>query len=121
VKGLEWIRLHYAYPSKFPGEILDVIRDREKYCNYLRPSAPTYQRSVLTRMRRQITKQEVYELIQLIREKVPGIALRTTMLVGFPGESEKDFEDLLKFMEETRFDRAGAFTISHEEELPVTN
>ncbi|MEP7128551.1 MAG: 30S ribosomal protein S12 methylthiotransferase RimO [Chitinophagales bacterium] len=115
VQGLEWIRLHYAYPSKFPVEILDVIRERDNICNYLDIPLQHISDPVLTGMRRQISKEEIYELIATIREKVPGIALRTTMLIGFPGETEKDVQELIEFIEEIKFERVGVFTYSHEE------
>lgn len=115
IEGLEWMRLHYAYPSNFPLEILDVIRDRKNICNYLDIPFQHISDAVLKRMRRQITKDETLELIETIREKIPGIALRTTLLVGFPGETESDFEELKEFVRETRFDRLGVFTYSHEE------
>lgn len=115
VDGLEWIRLHYAYPSKFPMEILPVMRERANICNYLDIPLQHASDNVLKRMRRQITRQETEELINKIREEVPGIAIRTTMLVGFPGETEEDFEELLDFARKMRFDRLGCFQYSHEE------
>ncbi|MBK9730915.1 MAG: 30S ribosomal protein S12 methylthiotransferase RimO [Chitinophagaceae bacterium] len=115
VQGLEWIRLHYAYPSKFPIEMLDVIRERDNICNYLDIPLQHISDPVLSRMRRQISKPEIYELIATIREKVPGIALRTTMLMGFPGETEKDVAELIEFIEKIKFERVGVFTYSHEE------
>jgi ribosomal protein S12 methylthiotransferase len=115
IDGLEWIRLHYAYPSNFPLEILEVIRDRKNICNYLDIPFQHIADPVLKRMRRQITKAETLQLIETIREKIPGITLRTTLLVGFPGETEDDFEELTQFVSETRFDRLGVFTYSHEE------
>jgi ribosomal protein S12 methylthiotransferase len=115
VPGLEWIRLHYAYPSKFPVEILDVMREHDNICNYLDMPLQHISDPVLERMRRQISKQEIYDLVELIRKKVPGIALRTTLLTGFPGETEKDADELVRFIEEVRFERAGVFTYSHEE------
>ncbi len=116
VEGIEWIRLHYAYPSKFPLEILDVIRMNPKVCNYLDIPLQHIADPVLSRMKRQITSSESRDLINQIRDKVPDIALRTTMLVGFPGESEDDFTQLLRFIEETKFDRLGVFQYSHEED-----
>jgi len=115
INGLEWIRLHYAYPTKFPLEILDVIRERPNICNYLDIPFQHISDPVLKRMRRGITSAETKELIQTIREKVPGITLRTTLLTGFPQETEEEFNEMLKFVEETKFDRAGVFTYSHEE------
>lgn len=115
VPGLRWIRLHYAYPAGFPTEILPVIRERENICNYLDIPLQHVSDAVLKRMRRGITRQKTIELVQRIRDEVPGIALRTTMLVGYPGETEQDFEDLLDFTAQTRFNRLGVFTYSHEE------
>lgn len=115
VPGLEWIRLHYAYPSKFPLEILDVMHERANICNYLDLPLQHISNPVLTRMKRQINKKEINELVETIRKKVPGIALRTTMLVGFPGETESDVVELLDFMRQAKFERAGVFTYSHEE------
>ncbi|MDX1943259.1 MAG: 30S ribosomal protein S12 methylthiotransferase RimO [Saprospiraceae bacterium] len=116
VNGIEWIRLHYAYPSKFPTEIFDVIATQPKVCNYLDMPLQHANNAVLDRMRRQITKEETIELIELARQKVPGLTLRTTMLVGFPGETEAEFQDLCDFVQEMRFDRLGVFQYSHEED-----
>lgn len=115
IEGLEWIRLHYAYPGNFPLEILPVIRERKNICNYLDIPFQHIADPVLKRMRRQISKAETLDLIDIIREKIPGIALRTTLLVGFPGETESDFKELKQFVAETKFDRVGVFTYSHEE------
>ncbi len=115
IKGLEWIRLHYAYPSKFPLEILDVMRDRENICNYLDMPLQHASDAMLNAMKRQITRSEMTELIQAIREKVPGICLRTTLIAGFPGERVSDVEEMKDFLTEHRFDRVGIFTYSHEE------
>lgn len=115
IDGLEWIRLHYAYPSNFPLEVLDVIRELKNICNYLDIPFQHIANPVLKRMRRQITKEETLKLIDTIRKKIPGITLRTTLLVGFPGETEKDFEELKDFVREIKFDRLGVFTYSHEE------
>ena len=115
INGLEWIRLHYAYPSKFPLEILDVIRDRENICNYLDLPLQHASDNMLATMRRQISKAEMNELIYRIREKIPGICLRTTLIAGFPGETEDDVEELKDFLQLHRFDRVGIFTYSHEE------
>ncbi|TDH27424.1 30S ribosomal protein S12 methylthiotransferase RimO [Segetibacter sp. 3557_3] len=115
VKGLEWIRLHYAYPSKFPLEILDAVRERDNICNYLDMPLQHASNNMLKAMRRQITREEMTELIYNIREKVPGICLRTTLIAGFPGETEDDVEELKGFLEEHRFDRVGIFSYSHEE------
>lgn len=115
ITGLEWIRLHYAYPTKFPLEILDVIRERENICNYLDIPFQHSSDSVLRRMKRGITSAETKELIQTIRQKVPGIILRTTLLTGFPQETDEEFNDLLQFVGATKFERVGVFTYSHEE------
>ena len=115
IKGLEWIRLHYAYPSKFPLEILDVMRERENICNYLDMPLQHASDNMLKAMRRQITKSEMDELIAQVRERVPGICLRTTLIAGFPGETRDDVEDLKSFLQQHRFDRVGIFSYSHEE------
>ena len=115
VKGLEWIRLHYAYPSKFPLEILDVMRERENICNYLDMPLQHAANNMLKAMKRQITREEMEELIAAVREKVPGICVRTTLIAGFPGESQDDVEELKLFLQKQRFDRVGIFTYSHEE------
>ena len=115
VKGLQWIRLHYAYPSKFPLEILDVMRERENICNYLDMPLQHAANNMLKAMKRQITREEMGELIVAVREKVPGICLRTTLIAGFPGETEDDIEELKMFLQRQRFDRVGIFTYSHEE------
>ncbi len=115
VEGIEWIRLHYAYPSKFPLEIFDAMARQPKVCNYLDIPLQHGADGVLERMRRQITRAETTELIREARERVPGIAIRTTMLVGFPGETEKEFEELCDFVREMEFERLGVFQYSHEE------
>jgi ribosomal protein S12 methylthiotransferase len=115
IAGLEWIRLHYAYPSKFPLEILDVMKRRPNICNYLDMPLQHASDRMLTAMRRQITKAEMTGLLDRIRETVPGICLRTTLIAGFPGEGEEDVEELKDFLEAQRFDRVGVFTYSHEE------
>lgn len=115
LKGLEWIRLHYAYPSKFPLEVIDVIRDRSNICNYLDMPLQHASNEMLLAMRRQITRSEMNDLIHAIREKIPEICLRTTLIAGFPGETQEDVEELKGFLQEHRFDRVGIFTYSHEE------
>lgn len=115
VEGIEWIRLHYAYPNKFPMEILEVMASNHKICNYLDMPIQHISDNVLKAMKRQTTKAYTEELIHDIRAKVQGIGLRTTILVGFPGETEADFEELLDFVRHTRFERLGVFTYSHEE------
>lgn len=116
IKGADWIRLHYAYPAHFPIELLRVIRGRENVCNYLDIALQHISDNMLGRMRRNITKQQTIDLIARFREEVPGIHLRTTMMVGHPGETDQDFEELLEFVKETRFERLGAFPYSHEED-----
>ncbi len=115
VKGLEWIRLHYVYPSKFPLEILDVMKQRDNICNYLDMPLQHASDRMLTAMKRQITRREMEELIAAIRDKVPGVCLRTSLITGFPGETKDDVEELKEFLEAQRFDRVGIFTYSHEE------
>ncbi len=115
VEGIEWIRLHYAYPGKFPLDVLDVMREEEKVLPYLDMPLQHASDPVLKRMRRQITRRETEKLLDTIRGKVPGIHIRTTLLVGFPGESEEDFEELMDFVQAQQFERLGVFTYSHEE------
>lgn len=115
IEGLTWIRLHYAYPTKFPMEILEVIRKYNNICNYLDIPLQHCSDKMLKAMKRQITRQEMIDLINQIRAEVPGIAIRTTMITGFPGETEEDVEDMKAFLEEMQFERVGIFTYSHEE------
>lgn len=115
VKGLEWIRLHYAYPNKFPLEVLDVMRERENICNYLDMPLQHASDNMLKAMKRQSTRAEMEELIATIRDKNPGICLRTTLIAGFPGETRNDVDELKDFLIKQRFDRVGIFTYSHEE------
>lgn len=115
VKGLIWIRLHYAYPAKFPLDIIDVMKERENICNYLDMPLQHASDAMLSAMKRQITRREMDELIAAIREKLPGICLRTTLIAGFPGETEKDVEELKDFIRKHRFERIGIFPYSHEE------
>ncbi|MCL4137693.1 UNVERIFIED_CONTAM: hypothetical protein GTU68_000975 [Idotea baltica] len=115
VKGLEWIRLHYAYPSGFPTEILPTIRERDNICNYLDIPLQHISDPVLKTMRRGINRERTERLIQQIRTEIPDITLRTTMLVGHPGETEDDHKVLLEFIKEHKFERLGVFTYSHEE------
>ena len=115
VPGLEWIRLHYAYPHKFPMDILDVMRERSNICNYLDMPLQHASDAMLKAMKRQITRVEIEELVQQVKEKVPGICLRTTLITGFPAETLDDVEELKGFLERQRFDRVGIFTYSHEE------
>ncbi|MBK7427190.1 MAG: 30S ribosomal protein S12 methylthiotransferase RimO [Saprospiraceae bacterium] len=115
IDGVQWIRLHYAYPSKFPMEIFDAIRRNDKICNYLDMPLQHASDNMLKAMRRQTTREYQAELINTARAIVPDIAIRTTMLVGFPGETEEDFEDMCDFVREMRFERLGVFQYSHEE------
>jgi ribosomal protein S12 methylthiotransferase len=115
VKGIEWIRLHYAYPHKFPLEILDAMKERENICNYLDMPLQHAADNMLRAMRRQITRVEMEDLLSQIRETIPGICLRTTLIAGFPGETPDDVEELKTFLEKQRLDRVGIFTYSHEE------
>lgn len=115
IEGVQWIRLHYAYPNQFPLELLDVIRENKKVCNYLDIALQHISDGVLSRMHRHVTKLETLNLIKTIRAKVPGIHLRTTLMVGFPGEMEEEFQELLDFVRWARFERMGAFMYSEEE------
>lgn len=115
VEGIEWIRLHYAYPSGFPEEVLDVMRENPKVCKYIDIPLQHISDNMLKSMRRGITSEKSRKLIETIREKVPGIAIRTTLIVGYPGETKADIDEMKKWVEETRFDRLGVFTYSHEE------
>lgn len=114
IKGVEWLRLHYAYPVQFPLDLLPVMRERPNVCKYLDMALQHISDLMLRQMRRRITKAETYELIERIRTEVPGIHLRTTLMTGHPGETERDFEELLQFVRDIRFERLGAFTYSHE-------
>jgi len=115
IPGVEWIRLHYAYPAQFPYDILRVMRERDNVCKYLDIALQHISDNMLTIMRRKITKEQTYELIKRIRDEVPGIHLRTTMLVGHPGETDQDIEELKDFLTFAKFERMGAFTYSNEE------
>jgi ribosomal protein S12 methylthiotransferase len=121
IPGLEWIRLHYAYPAGFPTEILRVMRERDNICNYLDMPLQHVSDNMLKAMRRGITRAKSVELIERIREEVPGIALRTTLIAGYPGETEQDFQDLRDFVKEMRFNRLGVFEYSHEENTHAHN
>lgn len=116
VQGLEWIRLHYAYPSKFPLEIIDVMKERSNICNYLDIPLQHASNNMLKAMKRQITREEMEVLIAEIRERIPGICIRTTLIAGFPGETREDVDELKDFLTRMRFDRVGIFTYSHEEQ-----
>ena len=115
IEGLEWIRLHYAYPSKFPTEILQVIKERPNICNYLDMPLQHASNHMLKAMKRKITREEMTDLIHTIRDEVPGICIRTTLIAGFPGETHDDVEEVKEFLQEHRFDRVGIFSYSHEE------
>ena len=116
ISGVEWIRLHYAYPAHFPMDLLPVIRECDNVCKYLDIALQHISDDMLRNMRRNITKEETINLIQTIRNEVPGIHLRTTLMVGHPGETNEDFNELLDFVQEARFERLGAFPYSHEED-----
>ncbi len=115
IEGVEWIRLHYAYPTHFPWELLDVIRERKNVCKYLDIALQHISDNMLSRMHRHVTKAETYELVERMRREVPGLHLRTTLMVGFPGETEEDFQELIEFTKWARFERMGAFAYSEEE------
>lgn len=115
VPGVEWIRLHYAYPAQFPYDVLRVMRERPNVCKYLDIALQHISDNMLTKMRRHVTKQETYDLVARLREEVPGIHLRTTLLTGHPGETEQDFEELIEFVRWAKFERMGAFPYSDED------
>ncbi len=115
IPGVEWIRLHYGYPSHFPYDLLPVMRERDNVCKYMDIAFQHISDPMLRMMRRNITKAETYELLERMRREVPGIHLRTTLMVGHPGETEQDFEELIRFVKDIRFERMGAFAYSHEE------
>ena len=115
IEGVEWIRLHYAYPAHFPWELLRVMREKKNVCNYLDIALQHISDHMLTRMQRHVTKEETYELIRRMRSEVPGIHIRTTLMVGFPGETDEDFKELVEFTKWARFERMGAFAYSEED------
>lgn len=115
IDGVEWIRLHYGYPSQFPYELLDVIREKPNVCKYIDIALQHISDNMLKRMRRNVTKDETYEFVSRIRREVPGIHLRTTLMVGFPGETDEDFKELIDFVKWARFERMGAFAYSEED------
>lgn len=115
IPGVKWIRLHYAYPNQFPMDLLDVMREKSNVCNYLDIALQHISDHMLSRMHRHVTKQETIDLLKEIRRRVPGIHIRTTLMVGFPGETEEDFQELVDFVKEARFERMGAFAYSEEE------
>jgi ribosomal protein S12 methylthiotransferase len=121
VNGIDWIRLHYAFPAGFPMDVLDVMRDHPNVCNYLDMPLQHGSTTMLKAMRRGITREKTEELIATIREKVPGIALRTTLISGYPGETEADFQEMYDWVARSRFDRLGIFTYSHEENTHAHN
>ena len=121
VEGIEWIRLHYLYPTKFPMEILPIMRDNPKVCNYLDLPLQHISNPVLQRMMRHVTKEEIETLIYKIKEEVPGVVLRTTMLVGFPGETDADITELKQFIQDMKFERLGVFPYSHEDGTYAAN
>lgn len=115
IEGLDWIRLHYAYPSGFPEDVLDVMRENPKVCNYIDIPLQHASTKMLKSMRRGITKEKTTALVKLFREKVPNMAIRTTLIAGYPGETEEDFQEMYDWVEDLKFDRLGIFTYSHEE------
>lgn len=115
IEGVEWIRLHYGYPAHFPMDLLDVIASRNNVCKYLDIALQHVSDNMLKKMRRNVSKQDTYNLIKLIREKVPGIHIRTTLMVGHPGETDEDFEELKTFVQDAQFERMGAFAYSEED------
>jgi ribosomal protein S12 methylthiotransferase len=115
INGIEWIRLHYAFPSGFPIDVLDVMREKENICKYIDMPLQHISDSMLKSMRRGTTKQKSIDLVNMIRDKVPGIAIRTSLIAGYPGETEKDHEEMLQWVSDSRFERLGVFTYSHEE------
>jgi ribosomal protein S12 methylthiotransferase len=121
IEGIDWIRLQYAFPSGFPMDVLDVMRERSNICNYLDMPLQHASTNMLKAMRRGITREKTTDLIHQIRDKVPGIALRTTLIAGYPGETESDFEEMKDWVQEMRFDRLGVFTYSHEENTHAYN
>jgi ribosomal protein S12 methylthiotransferase len=121
IEGIEWIRLHYAYPAGFPMDVLDVIRDNPKVCLYLDMPLQHGSSRILKAMRRGIDRDKTTALVKTIREKVPGIAIRTTLIVGYPSETQEDFQEMYDWVEEMKFDRLGVFTYSHEEDTHAHN
>ena len=119
IEGVEWIRLHYAYPLHFPTDLLRVMRERKNVCKYIDIALQHVSTKILKKMQRHVTKEDTYALIEKMREEVPGICIRTTMMVGFPGETDKDFEELMDFVKWAKFDRLGAFAYSEEEGTPA--
>ncbi|UUZ95664.1 radical SAM protein [Paenibacillus sp. P25] len=120
VEGIEWVRLHYAYPGFFTDELIDVIANNPKVCKYIDMPLQHSEDRILKRMRRPGRQRDTRELIRKIRERIPGVSLRTSLIVGFPGETEEDFENLKAFIREVQFDRLGVFTYSQEEDTPAS-
>ena len=121
IEGVEWIRLHYAYPTQFPYDILPVMASRDNVCSYLDIALQHISNKVLTNMRRHISRKETLDLLARLRREVPGIHIRTTLMVGFPGEGEEEFEELMDFTREARFERMGAFAYSEEADTWAAN
>ena len=121
VEGIEWIKLHYAFPSGFPMDVLDVMNSRDNVCKYIDIPLQHGSTKMLKAMRRGITREKTEELIADMRAKVPGIAIRTTLISGYPGETEEDFQEMYDWVERSRFDRLGIFTYSHEENTHAHN
>ena len=121
VEGIEWIRLHYAFPAGFPEDVLDVIREEPKVCNYLDIPLQHISTNILKSMRRGTTKEKTNALLEAFRSKVPGMTIRTTLICGYPGETEEDFQEMKAWVQEQKFDRLGCFTYSHEENTHAYN
>ena len=121
IDGLDWIRLHYAYPSGFPEDVLDVMRENPKVCNYIDIPLQHASTKMLKSMRRGITKEKTTALVKLFREKVPSMAIRTTLIAGYPGETEEDYQEMYDWVADMKFDRLGIFTYSHEENTHAYN
>ena len=115
INGIEWIRLHYAFPSGFPADVLDVMRERDNICKYIDMPLQHISDNMLKSMRRGTTRQKTIDLVNMIRDKVPGMAIRTSLIAGYPGETEKEHEEMLRWIQDSRFERLGVFTYSHEE------
>ena len=121
VNGIDWIRLHYAFPSGFPQNVLDVMRDNKKICNYIDIPLQHINDDILRSMKRGTSHKKTVDLLNIFRNKVKGITIRTTLIVGYPGETEEMFQELKKWVSETKFDRLGVFTYSHEENTSAYN
>ena len=121
VEGIEWIRLHYTFPSGFPQDVLDIIRDNDKVCNYIDIPLQHINDDILQSMRRGTSHKKTITLLKDFRKKIPDIAIRTTLIVGYPGETEEKFQELKRWVQDTKFDRLGVFTYSHEENTSAFN